>query len=73
MNEYGKLKTLSLLLVALCCIPLAASGQGTNIAYQDSQVRFTVHSGWSMHPTGSLLTIFRLWLSTGIIRQWIIS
>ena len=28
MNEYGKLKTLSLLLVALCCIPLAASGQG---------------------------------------------
>ena len=41
MNEYGKLKTLSLLLVALCCIPLAASGQGTNIAYQDSQVRFT--------------------------------
>lgn len=42
MNEYGKLKTLSLLLVALFCIPLAASGQGTNIAYQDGQVRFTV-------------------------------
>ena len=42
MNEYGKLKTLSLLLLALCCIPLAASGQGTNIAYQDGQVRFTV-------------------------------
>lgn len=28
--------------MALCCIPLAVSGQGTNIAYQDSQVRFTV-------------------------------
>ena len=36
------LNSLFLLLVALCCIPLAVSGQGTNIAYQDSQVRFTV-------------------------------
>ena len=42
MSECRKLKILFLLLVALCCIPLAVSGQGTNIAYQDSQVRFTV-------------------------------
>ena len=68
MNEYGKLKTLSLLLVALFCIPLAASGQGTNIAYQDGQVRFTVVTDGTLRleyaPDG---------LSTGSIRQWIIS
>lgn len=77
MNEYGKLKTLSLLLVALFCIPLAASGQGTNIAYQDGQVRFTVVTDGTLRleyaPDGQFVDDFRLWLSTGSIRQWIIS
>ena len=52
MSECRKLKILFLLLVALCCIPLAVSGQGTNIAYQDSQVRFTVVTdGWKLDRT----------------------
>lgn len=36
------IKIIGGLLVGLCCLPVGMSGQNTNIAYQDNQVRFTV-------------------------------